>query len=129
MYDFTIWEQYDKVILVHCVRTKEELAYQYLINSFFTHEYYADMVKDKLLYVKIITREDSGADLYGRITDLLKNNKLEQYVNIPITVSDSRIMICGNPEMVDETRHILADRGLAISRRGKPGNMAVENYW
>ena len=58
-----------------------------------------------------------------------KNNKLEQYVNTQITVSDSRIMICGNPEMVDETRHILAERGLAISRRGKPGNMAVENYW
>jgi len=129
LYDFSIWEQYQKIILVHCVRTKEELAYQDLINSFFTHEYYADMVKDKLIYVKMITRENTSADLYGRITDLLKNNKLEQYVKVPITVSDSRIMICGNPEMVDETRKILAERGLSISRRGKPGNMAVENYW
>ncbi|MCE3269247.1 MAG: ferredoxin--NADP(+) reductase [Burkholderiales bacterium] len=129
MYDFTIWEQYDKVILVHCVRNKEELAYQELINGFFTHEYYAEMVKNKLIYVKIITREDNGADLYGRITELLKNNQLEQYVNTNINVLDSRIMICGNPEMVDDTRKILAERGLVISRRGKPGNMAVENYW
>ncbi|MCC2644374.1 MAG: ferredoxin--NADP(+) reductase [Burkholderiales bacterium] len=129
MYDFTIWEQYDKVILVHCVRNKEELAYQELINGFFTHEYYAEMVKNKLIYVKIITREDNGANLYGRITELLKNNQLEQYVNTNINVLDSRIMICGNPEMVDDTRKILAERGLVISRRGKPGNMAVENYW
>ena len=129
MYDFTIWEQYEKVIVVHCVRNKEELAYQELINSFFTHEYYADMVKDKLIYVKIVTRETEGADLYGRITDLISNNKLEQYVGEQITVSDSRIMICGNPQMVDDTRKILASRDLTISRRGKPGNMAVENYW
>lgn len=129
MYDFSIWEQYEKVVLVHCVRQKEELAYQELINNFYTHEYYGDLVKDKLVYLKIITRENEGADLYGRITDLLKNNKLEQYVNLPINITDSRIMICGNPQMVDDTRKILAERGLTISRRGKPGNMAVENYW
>lgn len=129
LYDFNIWDQYQKIILVHCVRYKEELAYQDLINSFFTHEYYTDIVKDKFIYVKIITRENTGADLYGRITDLLKNNKLEQYVGVQITVENSRIMICGNPEMVDDTRKILSDKGLSISRRGKPGNLAVENYW
>lgn len=129
LYEFGIWEQYEKIILVHCVRNKEELAYADLINSFYTHEYYSDMVKDKLEYVKIVTRDKDGADLYGRITELLKNEKLEKFLDIPINVVDSRIMICGNPEMVDDTRKILAERGLAISRRGKPGNMAVENYW
>lgn len=129
MYDFHTWEQYEKVILVHCARNASELAYQELINSFYTHEYYGELVKDKLIYVKILTRENEGADLYGRITDLLKNKKLEEFINIPITVKDSRIMICGNPQMVDDTRHILGDLGLTISKRGKPGNMAVENYW
>ena len=129
LYDFQIWEQYEKVILVHCSRNKEELTYQELIQSFFEHEFYADLVKNKLVYVKIFTRENEGADLYGRITDLLQNKELEKLVNVPITVEDSRIMICGNPQMVDDTRKILAERGLLISRRGKPGNMAVENYW
>lgn len=129
LYDFNVWEQYEKVILVHCAREKEELAYQDLINSFFTHEYYAEMVQNKLKYVKILTRENQGADLYGRITELLKNKDLEKYVGIPITVENSRIMICGNPQMVDDTRHILGDMGLTVSKRGKPGNMAVENYW
>jgi hypothetical protein len=31
--------------------------------------------------------------------------------------------------MVQETRQILTDRGLTVSLRGKPGNLAVENYW
>lgn len=129
MYEFNLWEQYEKVILVHCSRIKEELTYQELINEFYTHEFYGELVEDKLIYVKLLTREKTDADLYGRITDLLRNNELEQYVKLPINAIESRIMICGNPEMVDETRKLLAERGLTISRRGKPGNMAVENYW
>lgn len=129
MYDFHVWEQYEKVILVHCARNKEELAYEELIKGFYSHEYYGELVKDKLIYVKMLTRENHGADLYGRITDLLKNKELENYVGVPITVENSRIMICGNPQMVDDTRHILGTMGLTISKRGKPGNMAVENLW
>lgn len=129
MYDFSVWEQYQKIILVHCVRKTEELAYEETIKGFFSHEYYGDLVKGKLIYVKVITRENTGGDLYGRITALIENGGLEKFAGTPITVESSRIMLCGNPQMVDDTRKMLADRGLSISRRGKPGNMAVENYW
>jgi ferredoxin--NADP+ reductase len=129
MYDFAVWEQYDKIILVHCAREANELTYQDTINSFFTHEYYGELVKDKLLYVKVLTREAQGADLYGRITTLIENGDLEKFVQLPLTVESSRVMICGNPQMVDDTRRLLASRGLTISKRGNPGNMAVENLW
>ena len=129
MYDFNIWEQYEKVILVHCARVEKELAYQELINGFYNHEYYGDLVRDKLIYLRVLTRENQGADIYGRITDLLLNRKLENFLDTEINICDSRVMICGNPQMVDDTRKILCDRGLTISKRGKPGNMAVENLW
>lgn len=127
LYEFNIWEQYEKIILVHSARHKNELTYQGLINSFFEHEYYADLVKDKLVYVRVATGDTDGADLYERITSLLKNNKLEQYVNAEINPIDSRIMVCGNPQMVTDIRKILTERGLTLSRRGNPGNIAVEN--
>lgn len=129
LYDFSIWEQYDKVILVHCARDAEELTYQDTINDFFNHEYYGELVKDKLQYIKILTRDDKGGDLYGRITKLIENGELEKFANVPLTIEDSRIMICGNPQMVDDTRKLLATKGLTVSKRSKPGNMAVENYW
>ena len=129
MYDFSIWDSYEKVILVHCARNKDELTYQELINGFYSNEIYAEAVKDKLIYVKLLTRENDGADLYGRITKLLEDYSLEKYINVEINAIDSRVMICGNPQMVDDTRTVLTKRGLVISRRGKPGNMAVENYW
>lgn len=129
LYDFSIWEQYDKVILVHCTREAEELTYQDTINDFFNHEYYGELVKDKLQYIKILTRDDKGGDLYGRITTLVENGELEKFAKVPLTIEDSRIMICGNPQMVDDTRKLLATKGLTVSKRSKPGNMAVENYW
>jgi ferredoxin--NADP+ reductase len=38
-------------------------------------------------------------------------------------------MLCGNPEMVEDSRRILTERGFRLSRRGEPGHLAVENYW
>ena len=41
----------------------------------------------------------------------------------------SRIMLCGNPEMVEDSRALLISRGFRMSRRAEPGHLAVENYW
>ena len=129
LYEFNIWSQYEKIILVHCTRTHDELVYQDTINNFYVNDLYSELVKDKLKYLKIVTRENFGADLYGRITTLIENKQLENYLGIDINSNDSRVMICGNPDMVNETRKILTNRGLTISKRGNPGNIAVENYW
>lgn len=127
--DTNIWNQYEKIILVHCARYKEELAYEDFINNLSNSEIYKRLIINKLHYIRILTRDTAGADLYGRITNLIVNNELEEFVKLKINVTDSRVMICGNPDMVAETRKILNDRGLQMSKRGTPGNLAVENYW
>jgi ferredoxin--NADP+ reductase len=38
-------------------------------------------------------------------------------------------MLCGNPEMVDDTRKLLKTKGFQTSRQSRPGQIAVENYW
>ena len=48
---------------------------------------------------------------------------------MPLDVERSRVMICGNPEMVDETRKWFVDNGYTVSRRAKPGHLALENLW
>jgi ferredoxin--NADP+ reductase len=40
----------------------------------------------------------------------------------------SHVMLCGNPQMVEDTKEALKARGLTMNRRGE-GNIAVENYW
>jgi len=132
LYDMPTWEQYDRLILVHSVRHENELAYKDTIESFRTHEFFGDYCKDnpdKLVYVPIVTRESIPGTLNERITSAIADGKLEQFAGVKLDQERSRIMICGNPEMVDDIRKQLTDKGYAVSRRGQPGHMAVENYW
>ena len=127
--EFDTWEQYENIVLVHSVRYRRELAYQEFIHSFKENPLFAEHAH-KLHYVPAVTREQvERSMLNDRITHLLHSGQLEAHVGLPIDQERSRIMICGNPDMVQETRQILTDRGLTVSLRGKPGHLAVENYW
>jgi ferredoxin--NADP+ reductase len=127
--EFEPWEQYENIVLVHSVRYQHELAYQEFIHSFKENELFAEYAH-KLKYVPVVTREQAERSrLNDRITNLLTNGQLEAHVGLPIDQERSRVMICGNPDMVQETRQLLIERGLTLSLRGKPGNLAVENYW
>jgi ferredoxin--NADP+ reductase len=128
LHDFNTWEQYDNLILVHSVRTQQELAYEDLIRSFDKSEYYAEFAH-KLRYLRIVTREPVPGTLRDRVTKLLTSGVLEENVGIRLDHDRSRIMLCGNPEMVEDSRNLLIERGFRLSRRGEPGHLAVENYW
>ncbi len=126
--DFETWEQYDNLILVQSVRTQQELAYEDLISSFDKSEYYAEFAH-KLRYARIVTREPVPGVLGDRLTKLLANGVLEENIGLKLDHDRSRIMLCGNPEMVEDSRKILVDRGYRASRRTDLGHFAVENYW
>jgi ferredoxin--NADP+ reductase len=115
-------------VLVQSVRTQPELAYEELIAGFERSEYYAQFAH-KLRYARIVTREPVPGALRDRVTRLLGSGVLEENLGLRLDLERSRIMLCGNPEMVEETRRILVERGFRLSRRGEPGHLAVENYW
>jgi ferredoxin--NADP+ reductase len=128
LHDFETWEKYDNLVLVQSVRTQQELAYEDLIRGFEGSEYYGEYAH-KLRYVRIVTREPVQGALRDRVTKLLTSGVLEGNVGLRLDHDRSRIMLCGNPEMVDDSRKLLIERGFRLSRRGDPGHLAVENYW
>ncbi len=128
LHDFATWEAYDNLILVQSVRTQSELAYEDLIRGFEKSEYYAQFAH-KLRYARIVTREPAPGAFRDRVTRLLASGVLEENLGLKLDHDRSRIMLCGNPEMVEDSRKLLTDRGFRISRRGDPGHLAVENYW
>jgi ferredoxin--NADP+ reductase len=128
LHEFDTWESYDNLVLVQSVRTQPELAYEDLIRSFDTSEYYAQY-SHKLRYARIVTREPVPGTLRDRVTKLLASGVLEENVGLRLDHERSRIMLCGNPEMVEDSRKLLTSRGFRVSRRGDPGHLAVENYW
>ncbi|WP_267531529.1 ferredoxin--NADP reductase [Acinetobacter oleivorans] len=122
--DFDTWSKYQKINLVYSVRTTAELAYVDRIQEI-AETFGEGHIGFK--FISIITR-DPSAQLHDRLPVLIENGELEKVAGIELSPATSHVMLCGNPEMVDDTKDALKRRGLTMNRRGE-GNIAVENYW
>ncbi len=123
-----VWERFETIVLVYSVRTGAELAYRDLLQELLTREYVAPHAH-KFRFVPVVTREPVEGCLSERITSLLTSGQLEEVAGLRMTPEASRVLICGNPQMVDDTRKLFKQRGMQLSLTRKPGQVAVENYW
>ncbi|MEB3768012.1 ferredoxin--NADP reductase [Acinetobacter sp. MD2] len=122
--DFDTWKNYQQIFLVYSVRTAAELAYVDKIQDI--HASFGENTPD-FHFIPVITR-DSNAILHERLPVLIQNGQLEKIAGHAFNLETTHIMLCGNPQMVDDTKEALKQRGLVMNRRGV-GNIAVENYW
>lgn len=125
---FEAWERFERIILVYSVREARELAYQQLIAELPQREY-LEGLGHKLTYLPVVTREQVPGALSGRITQLIETGELERAADLELTPEHSRIMLCGNPQMIEDTRQLLKTRDLNLALTRRPGQVAVENYW
>lgn len=128
LHEFDTWERYDRIVLVYSVRHADELAYEDTVAAFAAHEYFGEFA-DKLAFIPVVTREKVPGMLSERIPVLLDTGELEQSAGAKLDHERSRIMICGNPDMVEDTRKWFIDNGYTVSRRARPGHLALENLW
>ena len=125
--DPDVYERFDRVVLVHGVRTVSELAYsEYIQKELPEHEFLGEMLKGKLIYYPTVTREPFRNR--GRLTELLDSGKLTDDVGLPaLDAATDRAMICGNQAMLDDCCRLLDARGFRISpRQGEPGDYVIE---
>lgn len=138
--DDAVWQQFKRLILVHGVRHDEELAYQSeLIGmqaAVLTNSELA-----RLHLIQCVTRGSQETDdvtlrplltaprLTKRITAALLSGELELAAQRPLDVNTSRVMMCGNPQMIEDTRKLLHQRGMKPCRRVQAGEFLTENYW
>ena len=126
--DIEMYERFEKIILVHGVRTVNELAYaDFIENELPNNEFFGEEVKNKLIYYPTVTREDFRNQ--GRLTNLIKSGKLFTDIGLPpINPKEDRAMICGSAEMLKETEELLDSLGLEVSPRiGQPGDYVIEH--
>ena len=126
--DLKTWEDYEHIILAYSARSIEELAYVDKIKSL--QEDFGSLVDNpaKLIFIPIVTREPVEGALTERLPKLLLDGTLQERAGIALDVESTHVMLCGNPEMVEDTKETLKSLGLVMNRRGE-GNIAVENYW
>ena len=126
--DLKTWEDYEHIVLAYSARSTEELAYIEKIESL--QEDFGTLVDNpaKLIFIPIVTREPVEGALTERLPKLLLDGTLQARAGIDLDVDSTHVMLCGNPEMVEDTKETLKSLGLVMNRRGE-GNIAVENYW
>lgn len=123
-----VWQRFARVVLVYSARTASELAYQPLIHGLMQQEHLQEYA-ERFVYLPLVTREQAPGCQHGRITSLLESGELERAADLSLDPAHSRLMICGNPQMIEDTRALLKQRDLQLSLTRRPGQVAVENYW
>jgi len=124
--DPEVYENFEKVILVHGCRYINELTYEQLITrELKNNDFFGDSVKDKLIYYPAVTREPYKN--YGRITTLLESGKLIEDIHMPpLNVEDDRFMLCGSPGMLKSLGKILHHLGFTETRKSDFREYVVE---
>jgi ferredoxin--NADP+ reductase len=117
------WQRFEKVVLVYAVRTHSELSYQERIANVQT------LHAEQFIYVPFMSREVSDFAMPGRIPDAIVDQRLETRAGLLLSADNSQVMMCGNPQMVEDTMKVLIERGLKKHRRKDPGQITVESYW
>jgi len=126
--DLKTWEDYEHIVLAYSARSLDELAYVEKIESL--QEDFGALVDNpaKLIFIPIVTREPVEGALSERLPKLLLEGTLQARAGIALDIDTTHVMLCGNPDMVEDTKEALKTLGLVMNRRGE-GNIAVENYW
>ncbi len=124
--DFDTYERFEHVVIAHGVRFSSELGYaDYLRNELPQHEFLGEQVQKQLHYYPTVTREPY--ENTGRLTDALASNKLSARFGLPdLDPEHDRVMICGNPDMLDELISILEARGFREGSSHAPAHYTIE---
>lgn len=127
--DGGLWDRYERVVVVHGVRTAAELSYR------------DEILGHGAAWIPVVSREPgrvtlpaSDADgpralVQGRATDALVDGRLEAAAGVALSPADSQVMLCGNPAMIKEMFALLEARGLQKNRPREPGQVTCERFW
>ena len=114
--DPEVYKAYQRVILVHTVRTVAELAYRREIES---------LANDSLNYVPTVTREAFATPQRG--AELFRSGELFAKLGLPAADPEhDRVMLCGNPHMNQEMTEFLEERQWTMTTYRGVGNFTVE---
>ncbi|WP_075434187.1 ferredoxin--NADP(+) reductase [Buchnera aphidicola] len=119
-----ILKKFKKIILIYAVKYSENLNYLNVFNQL--KQKYKSAITIKI----ILSQEKNKKYLYGRIPHLIYSGQLEERVQEPLSAEKSHVMLCGNPNMIQDTRKVLFTlKNMTKHFRRNPGHITSENYW
>ena len=115
------YDRFEKVVLLHGCRRVAELAYGEMITEKLPNdELIGDLVRNQLIYYPTVTRDPFRNR--GRITDLINSGKLFGDIGLAsLDPEHDRVMICGSPALVNDTRDAAEWQGFCRRQSRRAG--------
>lgn len=111
-----VFQEFERIILVHTVRKEQGLAYRDELTS---------RSGNQFLYVPTVTREPFETTARG--ADLFRSGELADKLHLPLPEPEQdRVMLCGNPTMNKEMTEFLEQHGWTMTNYKGTGNFTVE---
>lgn len=111
-----VFNQFEKVILVHTVRYCNGLAFRHELEQ---------LANNRFLYMPTVTRE--AFENTERGADLFRNGELSGKFGLPLPdPQQDRVMLCGNPAMNQELRDFLEKHDWDMTDYRGAGNFTIE---
>jgi ferredoxin/flavodoxin---NADP+ reductase len=118
-----LWERFERVVVVHGVRDATHLAHRDELAEL-------GAARPALTLVGVVSREEPALPLlHGRVTSALDDGSLERAAGVTLAPEHSHVMLCGNPQMIEDMTARLGARGLRKHRVRTPGHITIEKYW
>lgn len=116
------WSRFEKIILGHSVRTRNELSYQGTIHELLERH------PAQFQFIPFITREPCDDHLCQRIPASIESGALEQKTGLALMPELAHVLLCGNSGMLQDVLISLEKRGMKRHRRREPGQVSMEKY-
>ncbi|MBQ1837418.1 MAG: ferredoxin--NADP reductase [Neisseriaceae bacterium] len=121
-----IRERFEKIVLTHSVSYSNDLIFSGSLKNCLADDPLVGEYHSQFLYIPITTREETDG-LNARIPELLRSGALEKSCGFAFSKQDTRFMVCGNPQMVEDTLQALKELGYQMHRNRVAGEIIVEN--
>jgi ferredoxin--NADP+ reductase len=120
------YDRFEKIVLLHGCRRVAELAYGEMITEKLPQdELIGELIREQLIYYPTVTRDPFRNR--GRITSLITSGKLFSDISLPdLDAAKDRVMICGSPTLLVDTKSILMDKGFEEGNHGEAADFVVE---
>jgi ferredoxin--NADP+ reductase len=117
------WERFSHIVLVYAVRHWNDIAYHALIEQLRSRH------GERFTFIPFVSREKIENAVQGRIPACISDGSLERVAGRSFSTERSRLMLCGNPGMVQDALAALQQRGFVRSVEGRTGHITLEAYW
>ena len=119
------YEKFETVVVTHTCRTVPELGYsQEIIDESNNDEIMKEFIENKLISYHSTTREDFTNN--GRITELIRTNKIFNDLKIDSISSNDRFMFCGSMGLNKDLKATMVKHNFQEGSNNRPAEFVLE---